>query len=166
MVFEFTRNNEANTAKNQNPNYTKVSTMLPPIQKHEEIDKKILTTDTVRVLGIKWFFSGDSFVVNSKTFQKVDLKNPTQGKILMSFSSIYDPIGFIAPFTVRSRKTMKDFWRLGKQWGKPLPRGFDATLESLITEIRNISSIEKPRFLYTEKIPTTNLLYISFSTLF
>ena len=49
---------------------------------------------------------------------------------------------------------MHDIWRLGKQWDNPLPNRFDATLRSLLTEIRNVSSIQLPRFLFREKTPT------------
>ena len=54
--------------------------MLPPMPKHGEIDKQISTIDTERVLGIQWSVSRDSFVTNSRTFQKVDLENPTRQK--------------------------------------------------------------------------------------
>ena len=94
--------------EDQNPNDTKESTILPPIPKFGETDEQTSTTDTERVLGIQWSVSRDSFVKNSKTIKKVDLENPTQRKILKSVSSIYDTIGFIAPFTVRLRTIMQD----------------------------------------------------------
>ena len=49
---------------------------------------------------------------------------------------------------------MQDIWRLGKQWDNPLPNRFDATLRSLLTEIRNVSSIQLPRFFFNEKTLT------------
>ena len=52
---------------------------------------------------------------------------------------------------MRLRTITQDVWRLGKQWDNLLPTSFDATLKSLMTEIRNISSIEIPRFLFEEK---------------
>ena len=102
--------------EDQNPNDTKNSTILPPIRKLGEREEQPSTTNTQRVLGIQWSVSRDSFVINSKTYKKVDLENPTQRKIWKSVSSIYDPIGFIASFTVRLRTIMQDVWRLGKQW--------------------------------------------------
>ena len=79
----------------------------------------------------------------------------------MSVSSIYDPIGIIAPFTVRLRTITQDVWRLGKQWDNLLPNSFNATLNSLMAEIRNISSIEIPRFLFEEKkTPKESTLHI------
>ena len=64
--------------EDQNPNDTKESIILPPIPKFGETDEQTSTTDTERVLGIQWSVSRDSFVINSKTFKKVDLENPTQ----------------------------------------------------------------------------------------
>ena len=92
----------------------------------------------------------------------MDLENPIQRKILKSVSSIYDPIGFIAPFIVRLRTIMQDVWRLGKQWDNFLHNSFDATLKSLMTEIRNISSIEIPRFLFEDKKTKESTLHIFF----
>ena len=166
--FNFTKwsSNSLETMKSipkedQNSNDTKESTILPPIPNFGEKDEQPSSSDTERVLGIQWSVSRDSFVLNSKTFKKVDLENPTQKKILKSVSSIYDPIGFIAPFTVRLRTIMQDVWRLGKQWGKLLLTSFDATLKSLMTEIRNISSIKIPRFLFEEKkTPKESTLHI------
>ena len=70
---------------------------------------------------------------------------------MKSVSSIYDLIGFIAPFTVRLRTIMQEVWLLGKQWNNLLHNRFDETLKSLMTEIRDISSIEIPRFLFEQK---------------
>ena len=37
-------------------------------------------------------------------------------------SSVFDPIGLVAPYTVRARLLLKDIWRLsGQQWDDPLP---------------------------------------------
>ena len=145
----------------QNPNDTKESTILPPTPIFGKKDEQPSSTDTERVLGIQWSVSRDSFVINSKTFKKVDLENPTKRRILKSVSSIYDLIGFIAPFTMRLETIMQDVWRLGKQWDNPLPNSFDATLNSLMTEIRNLSSIEIPRFLFGEKkTPKESTLHI------
>ena len=96
--------------EDKNSNDKKESTMLPPIPKSGELDQTNSTTDIERVLGNsgfrqrplfslqtkQWSLSEDFFVINSRTFKKVVLKNPTQ-----SVSPIYDPMGFISPFTVR-----------------------------------------------------------------
>ena len=156
MAFQFTRNNKVIPIpqEDQNPYDKKEPTMQPPIPKNGEIDKQILTTDTERVLGIQWSVSRDFFVINIRTFKKADVENPTQEKKLKSDSSIYDPIGFNAPFTAQLRTILQDFWRLGKQWYNPLSNSFDATLKSHIADIRNASSIKLSRFLFKEKKPT------------
>ena len=86
---------KSNPKEDQNSNDTKESTILWPIPKLGEREEQTLTTDTERVLGIQWPVSRDSFVINSKTFKKVDLENPTREKILKSVSSICDLIALL-----------------------------------------------------------------------
>ena len=77
--------------------------MLPSIPKHEKLDKEISSTKTERNLGRR-SVSRDTFVINSK---KVDLEDHTHEKILKNVSSIYYPISFNAPFTVRKRQSCR-----------------------------------------------------------
>ena len=46
----------------------------------------------------------------------------TQRSVLSFVSSVFDPIGLVAPYTVLARLLLTDIWRLsGQQWDEPLP---------------------------------------------
>ena len=52
-----------------------------------------------------------------------ELKNSITQRTVLSFvSSVFDPIGLVAPYTVRARLLLKEIWRIhGQQWDDELP---------------------------------------------
>ena len=73
------------------------------------------------VLGLKWDHSSDSLVV-SRGINKDVPSALTQRAVLRLVAAVFDPIGLVAPFTVRARLMLKDIWRVsGQQWDDQLP---------------------------------------------
>ena len=72
-------------------------------------------------LGTKWDHITDTLVVSRGVNRELK-DSVTQRSVLSFVSSVFDPIGLVAPYTVRARLLLKDIWRLGgKQWDDPLP---------------------------------------------
>ena len=69
-----------------------------------------------RVLGLQWTITDDSLKVCGGTSKEVE--NPiTQGKILTLVSSVFDPLGLFAPFSVHMRRLLKSIWtNNGQHW--------------------------------------------------
>ena len=63
----------------------------------------------VSVLGLNWDVKGDTFSVSRGIANELPLKL-TQRKNLSSVSSIFDPLGLIAPYTIRGRLILKELW--------------------------------------------------------
>ena len=79
------------------------------------------TEESSPVLGLKWSHSSDTLVVSRGTNPEIKAK-VTQRIVLKLVSSVYDPIGLVAPYTVKARLLLKDIWRLsGQQWDDDLP---------------------------------------------
>ena len=79
-------------------------------------DIKLLPTvsDSSHVLGLRWSHRVDILVVSRGT--SPDLNTAITQPIVHSVvSSVYDPIGFVAPFTVKACLLLKDIWRLSRQ---------------------------------------------------
>ena len=55
--------------------------------------------------------------------KSISLLNQALSKIPLSFvSSVFDPTGLVAPYTVRERLLLKEIWRIhGQQWDDELP---------------------------------------------
>ena len=44
----------------------------------------------------------------------------TKRQILKKESTVFDPIGFLAPFTLKAKMILKELWRLKVGWDEPL----------------------------------------------
>ena len=110
---------------------TKFVSNVPTIPPQLEADpisptenKEIPSTEkSSHVLGVKWNHSTDTLVVSRGTNPEVKPK-VTQRIVSSLVSSVYDPIGLVATYTVKARlkALLKDIWRLsGQQWDNDLP---------------------------------------------
>ena len=73
------------------------------------------------VLGPQWTITDDSLQVCRGTSKEVE--NPiTQRKILSLVSSVFDPLGLFAPFSVHMRRLLKSIWtKNGQYWDNSGP---------------------------------------------
>ena len=108
---------------------TKFLSNVPTIPPQLEADptsptegKEIPSTEnSSHVLGLKLNHNTDTLVVSRGTNPEVKPK-VTQRIVLRLVSSVYDPIGLVAPYTVKARLLLKDIWRLsGQHWDDDLP---------------------------------------------
>ena len=92
--------------------------------------KEILSSEgqESHVLGLKWDHVLDTLVVSRGVIR--ELKDTVTQRTVLSFvSSVFDPIGLVAPYTVRARLLLKEIWRIsGQQWNNPLPLDLNAKL--------------------------------------
>jgi hypothetical protein len=72
---------------------------------------------TERALGVLWNVESDTFrftiVIKSKPF--------TRRGILSVVSSVYDPLGFAAPFILLAKKVLQDLCGMNLEWDDPIP---------------------------------------------
>ena len=70
-----------------------------------------------RALGIEWCVESDSF-----QFRIILKDQPlTRRGILSTVSSVYDPLGFLAPFILTGKLILQEMCREGMDWDEPLP---------------------------------------------
>ena len=73
-------------------------------------------TEGSSVLGLQWTVTDDSFQLCRGTNKEVEAPI-TQRKILSLVSSVFDPIGLFAPFSVHMRRLLKGIWTMnGPHW--------------------------------------------------
>ena len=66
-------------------------------------------------------------------------------------ASLFDPLGFIAPLTIRLRKVLQAAWNHGPKWDKPLLLDNIQDFSSLREEIPAFKDIEIPRNYFLDK---------------
>ena len=82
-----------------------------------------LNTEGTSVLGLQWTFIDDTPNVCRGTNKKVEAPI-TQRKILSFVSSVFDPIGLFAPFSVHMRRLLKSIWtKNGQHWDTEVELG-------------------------------------------
>ena len=70
------------------------------------------------MLGLQWMIIDDSLQVCRGTSKEVETPI-TQRKILSVVSSVFDPLGLFAPFSVHMRRLLKSIWKKnGQDWDK------------------------------------------------
>ena len=74
------------------------------------------STEGSSVLGLQWTVTDDRLQVCRGTNKEVETPI-TQRKILSLVSSVFDPIGLFAPFSVHMRRLLKGIWtKNGQHW--------------------------------------------------
>ena len=69
----------------------------------------------------------------------------TQRSGLIFVSSVFDPIGLVAPYTVRPRLLLKDIWSLsGQQWDDPLPNELYRRLTEWYSGLPSLGQLKIP----------------------
>ena len=83
-------------------------------------------TEGSSVLGLQWTVTDDSLQVCRGTDKEVEAPI-TQRKILSLVSSVFDPIGLFAPFSVHMRRLLKGIWtKNGQHWDNEVEPGEEA----------------------------------------
>ncbi|KAI3352411.1 hypothetical protein L3Q82_005371 [Scortum barcoo] len=74
-------------------------------------------TPSERALGIQWSIKDDTFSFN------MSLKDQpsTRRGCLSVIASLYDPLGFIAPFSLSGKRILQELCHRGIRWDDPLP---------------------------------------------
>ena len=69
---------------------------------------------SVKTLGLKWLADEDSFTFDGQ-FLKNDLP-PTKRNFLKRMASLFDPMGFLAPFIIQAKIILQEIWTRGLDW--------------------------------------------------
>ena len=85
-----------------------------------------LNTEGSSVLGLQWTVIDDSLQVCRGTNKEIEAPI-TQRKILSLVSSVFDPIGLFAPFSVHMRRLLEGIWTTnGLHWDNEVEPGDEA----------------------------------------
>ncbi|XP_077978095.1 uncharacterized protein LOC144433628 [Glandiceps talaboti] len=94
-----------------------------------------------RALGIQWCVETDTFKFH---IQAKD-QPPTRRGILSTVASIYDPLGFLAPFILIGKGILQEMCRNGIDWDEPLPEKLRPRWERWKADFTNLRQIQIPR---------------------
>ncbi|XP_043240715.1 uncharacterized protein LOC122391117 [Amphibalanus amphitrite] len=104
-----------------------------------DLDKDRLMTE--RTLGLKWEVNGDSFCFD---FTKGDRPVSRRG-ILSTVSSIFDPLGIIAPVTLVGKALLQRLCSLSCSWDDMIPDELADEWAQWLSEARQLDSVRLDR---------------------
>lgn len=98
-------------------------------------------TPSERALGIQWSIQDDTFSFN------ISLKNQpsTRRGCLSVIASLYDPLGFIAPFSLSGKRILQELCHRGVGWDNPLPDNIKPRWEEWMKGLLKLKGISIPR---------------------
>ena len=121
----------------------------------DEVHDKALT-----ILGLEWNNKTDTL----KVCRGMDFEpevNWTQRKVLSVVSSVFDPLGFLAPFVIRGRIILKGIWQTrGQPWDSFIEDHLNSQFTDWILELNSSEAFEVPRWYQTSSEKVRNELHV------
>ena len=99
---------------------------------------------TQKTLGVTWNAETDTFNFEVKLPTN---SPPTKRNVLSCIASLFDPLQFLAPFTMRARLLMQEIWAAGVDWDDVLPTKLENKWNDWLSELQEIQTISFPRCL-------------------
>ncbi|XP_058465649.1 uncharacterized protein LOC131439079 [Malaya genurostris] len=108
-----------------------------------------------RVLGIIWDPEKDAFIFSTNWKTELapyvlDGLRPTKLIALRIIMSLFDPLGFLAPFLIHGRMLMQDLWRIALDWDAELGDVEYDKWCRWINFLPEISALEIPRYYFPD----------------
>lgn len=117
-----------------------------------ENDRETKVNDKTKTLGISYDQETDDFTCQLHLNQELAT---TKRKIFSEIASIYDPMGWLVPLTLKAKTIMQKIWTLqtekGKayEWDQQLPDTVIGEWHALKLQIPLINNLRIPRWLQT-----------------
>ena len=99
----------------------------------------------IKTLGVLWESTSDVFTFRVQP-PNVDMKL-TKRNVLSTIATIFDPLQFLAPFTLRANILMQEIWIAGIGWDDLLTDGLIFKWKKRVSELRELSQVTIPRSL-------------------
>ncbi|XP_037113011.1 uncharacterized protein LOC119126082 isoform X2 [Syngnathus acus] len=94
-----------------------------------------------RALGVEWCVASDQF-----QFRVVVKERPLSRRgVLSMVASIFDPLGFVAPFILVGKQILQQMCRDKIGWDEPLPADLRPQWESWFLDLQNLADIKIQR---------------------
>ena len=104
-----------------------------------------------KVLGIQWDKKEDTLVMDpSQVVSEVSAVTPTKRQVVRLTSRFYDPVGFIAPITVKLKLLCQTLCKKKLEWDATLDDQCKQTWLNLLHELREAEPIYIPRYYFEE----------------
>ena len=109
---------------------------------HPELNLDLDNLPVQRTLGVCWDVQNDRFFFNIN--RKPDVA--TKRTIVSTVSSVFDPLGFLAPFTFRAKCFIQDLWQEHINWDDVISEELQQKWAEWLNDLPNLSQFQMPRY--------------------
>ncbi len=107
----------------------------------KDLDMALSLPQMERALGVDWCITSDSFKFRVKV-----KNNPlTRRGVLSTMASVYDPLGFMAPFVLLGKQILQQMCKEKVSWDEEVPENLRPLWESWIRDLPNLAEMEIKR---------------------
>ncbi|XP_073766183.1 uncharacterized protein isoform X2 [Danio rerio] len=94
-----------------------------------------------RALGVQWSIASDEF-----QFRVIVKEHPfTRRGVLSTIASVFDPLGFMAPFILVGKKILQQLCYNKASWDDSLPEDLQSRWERWLLDLPNLADVKIPR---------------------
>ncbi len=137
-----------------NSNESEVLCCVNPSERATSVEHLDLNPDSALVehaLGICWQINSDCFSFNINLKDKPD----TRRGILSVIASLYDPLGFVAPFVLSGKCILQELCRRSIGWDDLLPEDLYPWWEEWKMGLQRLREVSVPRCYYPRDFSKT-----------
>lgn len=102
-----------------------------------------------RVLGLVWKSNADVLTFNLDLArvpeETLTTTKPTKREALKIVMSLYDPLGFASPVTVRAKQILQELWRRGNEWDQPIDDDLATQWREWMGHLNRLRDVTVPR---------------------
>lgn len=106
-------------------------------------------TESTKALGLRWNPQDDSFTFESKI--QTNQSKTTKRTLLSAISTIFDPLGWLSPVTIKLKLLFQSTWISNIDWNDNLPDEINSEWHKIKDDIQNINKIKIQRWLETQE---------------
>jgi len=121
-------------------NEKKVMEQIPVAERAKSVNLDLEDLPVERALGVKWNVKEDTL-----GFRQGKETVETRRGLLSFISSIYDPLGLVAPVVLPAKMILQELCRLKHGWDEILPEDVSRRLADVKDNISYLTNIEVPR---------------------
>ena len=97
-------------------------------------------------MGLQWDAIADQLMVDTKKFNN-SMTATIKMQVLTTIVSLFDPLEYLTPTTVKMRLFLQNLWIQEKGWEYQLENEDIETWQKVIAEIKELSTISVPRYI-------------------
>ena len=118
---------------------------IPKTDRKSEVDLDKDQLPSAKTLGIWWLADKDVFSFRENVPDTE--MSYTKRNFLKKIATLFDPIGLLAPFTIRAKMLLQDMWTAGLEWDEEMSETLASSAREWFNQLRSLKELKTPRCL-------------------